>query len=51
MEISKKKYKIISYNITSDTLPANYKKYKYSARLPYGEEITNSICEYCGFKK
>lgn len=28
-----------------------HKKYKYSARLPYGEEITNSICEYCGFKK
>ena len=37
------------YHETSDTIPANYKKYNYSANLPYGEEVNNSIWNYCRF--
>ena len=50
MEIGNKIHRIILYQTISETIPLNYKKYNYSLRLPFGEEITNSIWKYCNFK-
>ena len=47
--MSNKMHRIILYQITSETLPTNYKKIYYSLRLPFGEEVTNYIYKYCNF--